>query len=129
VLVAYCEDALSRRTTKPGVLRHAVENAIGPLLPHGRAQVGEIARELGMSRRTLARRLASEGLTFSAVREKMRSDPADHYLGTTDLSISQVTWLLGYQETGAFANAFKRWTGRTPREMRFHQLPPEIRRR
>jgi AraC-like DNA-binding protein len=58
-----------------------------------------------------------EGLTFSGVLESLRSDLAERYL-MDDLSISQIAWLLGYQEVSAFTHAFKRWTGKTPREAR-----------
>jgi AraC-like DNA-binding protein len=118
LLTRYCEDALARRSKQGGNLRSSVENAIAPLLPHGKAHVGEIARKLGMSQRTLARHLAAEGLSFSKVLDELRADLARRHLGDADLSISEIAWLLGYQEVSAFTHAFKRWTGLTPREMR-----------
>lgn len=117
-LITYFEDALSRRATSRGSFRSSVENAIVPLLPHGKVRIGEIARRLGVSQRTFARRLSSEGLTFSDVLESLRSDLAARYLTDEDLSISQITWLLSYQEVSALTHAFRRWTGKTPREMR-----------
>jgi AraC-like DNA-binding protein len=95
-----------------------VENAIAPVLPHSKVRLDEIARKLGVSQRTLARRLALEGVTFSEVLERLRADLAARYLKERDLSISQIAWLLGYQEVSAFTHAFKRWTGRTPRAAR-----------
>lgn len=118
LLIAYCEDALSRRPNKRGSLRASVENAMVPLLPHGKASLEAIARRLGVSQRTLARRLAAERLTFSAVLDDLRRDLAEHYLADAYLSISQVAWLLGYQEVSSFTHAFKRWTGKTPRQVR-----------
>jgi AraC-like DNA-binding protein len=115
-LVSYFEEA--RRPISRGPFRSCVENGIVPLLPHGRARAGEIARRLGVSQRTLARRLSLEGLTFSDVLENLRSDLAERYLINDELSISQIAWLLGYQEVSAFTHAFKRWTGKTPREAR-----------
>jgi AraC-like DNA-binding protein len=91
-----------------------VENAIVPLLPHGHARIGTIAAELGVSRRTLARRLAAEGLTFRKVLDDLRFDLTKRYLREEDLPISEIAWLLGYRETSALNHAFKRWTGRTP---------------
>ncbi len=117
-LIAYFEEALSRRPTNRGSFRTSVENAIVPLLPHGKVRVSEIARRLGVSQRTFARRLSSEGLTFSDVLENLRSDLAERYLTEQDLSISQIAWLLGYQEVSALTHAFRRWTGKTPREVR-----------
>jgi AraC-like DNA-binding protein len=118
LLIGYCEEALNRRSTSTGHLRSTVENAIAPLLPHGKARASEVARKLGMSQRTLARHLAAERLTFAKVLDELRADLAQRHLRDANLSISQVAWLLGYQEVSAFTHAFKRWTGTTPREMR-----------
>jgi AraC-like DNA-binding protein len=90
LLVSYCEEALTRRTANLGSFRSLVENAIIPLLPHGEARGDEIARRLGVSRRTFARRLALEGATFSGVLESLRSYLAERYLADESLSISQV---------------------------------------
>jgi AraC-like DNA-binding protein len=118
LLTKYCEEALARRPSHFGVFRPVIENAIVPLLPHGGVQVDDIARRLSLTQRTLARRLSMEGTTFSGVLEDLRSDLARRYLTDKTLSISHIAWLLGYQEASAFAHAFKRWTGKTPREAR-----------
>jgi AraC-like DNA-binding protein len=117
LLVRYCEEARSHRFVIR-TFRIDVENAIAPLLPHGKARAPEIARRLGVSTRTLARRLAAEGLTFSTVLDRLRADLARRYLQDKDLPISKIAWLLGYAESSAFTHAYKRWTGRTPREVR-----------
>jgi len=121
LLIASCEEALSRRPTNRGSFRSQVENAVVPLLPHGKARAGEIARRLGFGQRTFARRLSLEGLTFSEVLESLRRELAWQYLADPGLPISQIAWILGYQEISAFAHAFKRWTGKTPREVRAQQ--------
>jgi AraC-like DNA-binding protein len=118
LLVAYCEETIAKRVGSRPSFRSNVENAVVPLLPHGKAVASEIARQLGVGQRTFARRLSSEGLTFSGLLENLRFDLANRYLAEKDLSISQIAWLLGYQEVGGFSHAFKRWTGKTPREMR-----------
>ena len=118
LLVGYYEDALSRRRVGRGSFRALVENAIVPLLPHAEVRIDEVARRLGLSQRTLARRLKEEGLTFSALLARLRHDLADRYLADGDSSISQIAWLLGYQEVSAFSKAYKRWTGKAPREAR-----------
>jgi len=118
LLIKYCEEALSRRPSTHGSFRASVENEIVPLLPHGRARTGEIARRLGVSRRTLTRCLAAEGVTFSVVLESLRGDLARRYLAEKQLSISKTAWLLGYREVSAFTHAFKRWAGQTPRQAR-----------
>jgi AraC-like DNA-binding protein len=80
--------------------------------------MSEVAHRLGASRRTLARRLASEGITFVDVLKDMRLDLAMQYLREPVLPISEIAWLLGYREVSAFSHAFKRWTGKTPRQVR-----------
>jgi AraC-like DNA-binding protein len=123
LLITYCEEALARRPTGRGPFRASVENAIVPLLPHGDANLATIAGQLGLSQRTLARRLATESLNFSDVLENLKVDLARRYLADNDLSISQVAWLLGYQEVSSLTHAFKRWTGRTPRQARLRMAP------
>jgi AraC-like DNA-binding protein len=118
LLTKYCEEALAHRKIYRSALGVSVENAIAVLLPHGKAQVSVIARKLGMSRRTLARRLAAEGLTFAGVLHALRHDLAKRHLADRDLSISNVAWLLGYSDVSAFSNAFRRRTGMSPGMMR-----------
>jgi AraC-like DNA-binding protein len=118
LLLQYFEEALAHRPAKSATLRSNVENAITPLLPHGKANAGEVARQLGMSHRTLARRLAAERLTFSEIQTELKTDLARRYLRDGNLPISQIAWLLGYREVSAFTHAFKRWTGTAPRQSR-----------
>lgn len=118
LLIGHCEEVISRRPTNQGSFRSSVENAIVSLLPHGTARASEIGRRLGVSQRTFARRLSLEGVTFSEVLESLRRDLAEGFLNDENLSISQIAWLLGYQEVSALTHAFKRWTGKTPREAR-----------
>jgi len=117
LLVRYAEDALAHSLAEEDI-RTRVEKAIAPLLPHGTAKACRIARELGMSHRTLARLLSAERLTFSTVLDQYRADLAKAYLTHRDLPISQIAWLLGYHEVSAFTHAVKRWTGVTPRQLR-----------
>jgi AraC-like DNA-binding protein len=117
LLISYCEEALLHRRKKRGSFQSVVENAIAPLLPHGKATAADVARRLGLSQRTFARRLSTEGLTFSELLENLRSDLARRYLLDGQMGVSEVAWLLGYREVGSFSHAFRRWTGKTPREV------------
>jgi AraC-like DNA-binding protein len=123
LLVKYCDEALARRHVKASPFRAKVENAIAPLLPHGRARVELVAARLGMSPRTLARRLASEDVSFAEILQQLRLALAYRYLADRDLPISQIAWLLGYGEIGTFTHAFRRWTGRTPTGARARKRP------
>jgi AraC-like DNA-binding protein len=118
LLVEYCEQAISAWATKQSSFALSVENSLALLLPHGKARANAIARKLGVSRRTFARRLASEGLTFAGLVQRLKCDLAKRYLEEKNVSISEIAWLLGYQDVSAFTHAFKRWTGTAPRAVR-----------
>jgi AraC-like DNA-binding protein len=118
LLLKYCEVALADRRDDMGQLRTRVENAISSTLPHGRVLVEDVARSLGMSKRTLARKLSDEGLNFTEILEQLRRDLAARYLDDRKLHVSKIAWLLGFHEVSAFTHAFKRWTGKTPRQLR-----------
>src|SRR5262249_47925385 len=118
LLLKYCEAALADRRDDMSRLRTRVENAISSLLPHGRALVEDVARSLGMSKRTLARRLSDEGLNFTEILQQLRCDLAVRYLDDRRLHVSKIAWLLGFNEVSAFTHAHKRWTGKAPSQMR-----------
>lgn len=79
--------------------------------------IEQMANELGMTSRTLQRRLKDDGTSFQDLRDEVRKELADHYLDG-DLSIAEISFLLGFSQPSAFFRAFKRWTGVTPREAR-----------
>jgi len=118
LLLKYCEAALKNRKQDKSQLRTRVENAISTLLPHGRALVKDVARDLGMSKRTLARRLSEDGLNFTEILQQLRHDLALRYLNDRQMHVSKIAWLLGFNDVSAFTHACKRWTGKTPSEMR-----------
>jgi AraC-like DNA-binding protein len=118
LLLKDCEAALADRKGDVSQLRTRVENAISLQLPHGKVHVEDIARSLGMSKRTLARKLSEEGLNFTEILQQLRRDLAVRYLNDRKLHVSKIAWLLGFNEVSAFTHAFKRWTGKAPREMR-----------
>lgn len=118
LLLRYCDEAIANRRKKSSPWQIRVENAIAPLLPHGQAHLGQTCQKLGISQRTLVRRLASERQTFSSILERLRYDLAKRYLREPGLPVSEIAWLLGYRSIAAFSHAFKRWTGMTPSEAR-----------
>lgn len=80
--------------------------------------VEAVARVLSMSSRTLKRRLAVEGTSYSELLEAERRARADHLLSHTALSVKEVAAALGYADTAAFSHAFQRWTGKSPSDLR-----------
>ena len=118
LLLKYCEAVLADRRGDKSQLRTRVENAISSGLPHGRVLGKDVARSLGMSERTLARKLSDEGLNFTEILQQLRRDLAVRYLDDHKLHISKIAWLLGFNEVSSFTHTFKRWTGKTPSQMR-----------
>ncbi len=119
-----CDEAAKKRNTAIGTLRAAVENEAQKLLPHGKAGKQKVARTLGLSERTLARKLAEEGTTYEQVVDQLRQSLALEYLKEAGLSLSQIAWLLGYEGSTSFNHAFRRWTGGSPSVARNEKLLP-----
>lgn len=80
----------------------------------GKASQPHLARLLGMSERTLQRRLEDEQRSFAAIVEAFRREEAERLLRRPSLSVAAVALALGYEEQSSFTRAFKRWTGATP---------------
>jgi AraC-like DNA-binding protein len=118
LLRQYADEALARRQGPRASIRKGVERIIPQLLPHDRASASEVARQLGMSARTLSRKLREQGVTYSEILEELRAALAQLYLSDRDQSVSEIAWLVGYREVSSFTHAFKRWTGLTPRQFR-----------
>ena len=120
VLLKSCETALADKKRDVNDLRTKVENAISSMLPHGTVLVEDVARSLGMSKRTLARRLSDEGLNFTEILQQLRRDLAIRYLEDRKLHVSKIAWLVGFREVSSFTHACKRWTGKSPSQIRTH---------
>jgi AraC-like DNA-binding protein len=97
---------------------HDVRELVMDRLTKGPVKIDVIARDLGMSPKTLERRLGERDRTFTALLDDIREGLARHYLGETDMRLDQVAYLLGYSEPAALVRAFKRWAGTTPMQYR-----------
>ncbi len=95
-----------------------VKQLITTLLNSGQPKIDTVAQELGMSSRTLMRRLAEDGVTYKGLLDEVRRKLALQYLKDRRISLKQVAYLLGYSEVSAFYHAFHRWTGSTPLQHR-----------
>ncbi len=117
IVRAHCEDLL-KRSRQAESFREEVELLVGSLLPTGTATAANVAATLGMSERTLSRRLADEGKNFRQVVEEQRRKSAFRYLDESAFRPAQIAYLLGYSEPSAFTHAFRRWTGQSPSDYR-----------
>jgi AraC-like DNA-binding protein len=76
--------------------------------------MADVSQALGIGGRSLQRRLASEGTSWGEILNQTRERLALHYFGSTDLSATEVGFLLGFQDPNSLYRAFHRWTGTTP---------------
>jgi AraC-like DNA-binding protein len=83
-----------------------------------RPSIRLVARRLGMSSRTLQRRLTEDGVTFQELVEEARRELARHYLGQGTLALNETAYLLGYKDGNSFFRAFHQWEGTSPGEWR-----------
>jgi AraC-like DNA-binding protein len=92
-----------------------VEKRILVRLPSGTPSLTDVAGDLGMSARTLRRRLADAGTRFNDVLDGLRQREAQHLLRNGRSSVGEVAWALGFSDASAFSRACQRWFGCSPR--------------
>jgi AraC-like DNA-binding protein len=120
---AYCaifqeqvERALARLPGERGVAAD-VRAAAKAALAGGECTLAGTARALGVSGRTLQRRLHEGGTSFGELVDALRREMAEEYLDRR-LRVAEIAWLLGYADPSAFHHAYKRWTGTSPEQAR-----------
>jgi AraC-like DNA-binding protein len=85
-------------------------------MPSGEVDQDGIARALNQSPSTLQRRLRREGTSYQSLLDSTRQELALRYLREGEHSLADVAFLLGFADQSNFTRAFRRWTGRTPRQ-------------
>lgn len=98
-----------------------VENLIKELLPSGIPGVDQIGQLMGLSRRTLTRRLAKNGLTFRDLIKKTQEEVSRDFLKNSTRSVAEIAFETGFSEQSSFSRAFKIWTNFSPIEYRKSQ--------
>ncbi|MCW1432327.1 AraC family transcriptional regulator [Novosphingobium sp. JCM 18896] len=123
-LASLLDNAASRSLDERMVGRFSirVRDLLIAQLPHDGPSKAKITKKLGMTERTLLRRLKSEGTTFADVLRQVREELAFQYL-RRGMCLSEVAYLLGFSDDGTFSRAFKDWTGRRPSTV-VVDLPP-----
>lgn len=115
----YFEPELSRRLAQLDVddsTSARVRSALTELMPGGACGIEDVAAKLGVSKRTLQRKLSEEDTTFQKQLNNTREVLAIHYIRNTDLTTNDIAYLLGYQELNSFLRAFTAWTGTSVNE-------------
>ncbi|MCM8558273.1 AraC family transcriptional regulator [Sphingomicrobium sediminis] len=106
--------SIEERQTLDGQVKTLVANALSEGVP----TVSSIASDMGMSARTLQRRLSDEGFSFQGLVDAARQGLAKQLLCETDYGLAEIAFLTGFSEQSAFTRAFKRWAGQTPGSFR-----------
>ncbi|MCV2369478.1 AraC family transcriptional regulator [Roseateles oligotrophus] len=101
----------------------AVRERIRTQLMHDSAQLPAVAAALGLSARTLQRRLAEVEASFTALVEAVRREQVQQYLRDPSLSLTEIAFLLGFSEQSNFNHAFRAWFGCTPAAWRLRPEP------
>lgn len=118
ILDRHAQELLSRRPRADGLINQ-VRQLLGETLNVGDdPRLETISQKLGISVRTLQRKLKEEGTSHQDLLDELRSDLSKRYLQEPKLAICEVAYLLGFSEPSAFHRAFRRWTGTTPKEFR-----------
>jgi len=102
------------RAEADGGIVAQVRASIVKNLAQDQVRLPSIAQELGITQRTLQRKLSEFHVSFQQVLDQTRRELALDYLQQKQLSIMEIAFLLGYQEQSSFNHAFKEWTGVNP---------------
>ena len=111
-------EALLHELEQSKSTRGKVESLLMPVLHTGDISMDAIAVKMALSRQTLFRRLKAEDVTFEKLLDDLRHRLALHYLSGRKASVNETAYLVGFSDPAAFSRAFKRWTGKSPSEMR-----------
>jgi len=95
-----------------------VKHSIQKQLNHGITRQDLVAEDLGLTSRTLQRKLSQEGVSYQRLLDEVRQQMAEDYLRNSDMAIPDIALRLGYSETTSFHRKFKTVTGKTPGEFR-----------
>ncbi len=104
-----------------GTAAEQVKRTVKRLIGGRRPELLDVARAIGVSTRTLQRRLAAEGVTYQQLVEQARRELAHRYLLHSSLELSETAYLLGYEDASSFFRAFSQWEGTPPGRWREQQ--------
>jgi AraC-like DNA-binding protein len=116
-ILGHLDQRVAERGLEPSLVE-SVRRIVCNELPGGVPKMEAVAKRVGMSKRTLQRRLGEHDTTFQRFVDHTRQDLADQLLRQTPQPLAAIAFLLGFSEQSAFQRAFKRWTGKTPTEVR-----------
>jgi AraC-like DNA-binding protein len=120
MMVALHEDIIKRQIAeldRSDIINRALV-VIMDQLPSGAVSENSVAQSLNMTKRTLHRKLVENGLSFRSLLTSVRKELVQRYIKEPAYSITEISFLMGYNDTSAFSRAFKRWHGLSPTQAR-----------
>jgi AraC-like DNA-binding protein len=126
---SFFEPALRKRLhdlDRQATMTERVRSALLEALPAGDLAMDTICRKLGVSSRTMQRRLRDESGSFQRTLDQVRESLAQHYLAHSAMTGAEISFLLGFEDPNSFVRAFQAWTGTTPQTARAARTPQNL---
>ena len=117
VLDRYAQDLVSKLPPQNEFVDR-VREVVHSTISSGEVGLRLVAKRMGISSRTIQRRLQQEGTSLHELLQQIRRELSFLYLRSPDVALSEVSYLLGFAEPSAFHHAFRKWTGKTPTQYR-----------
>ena len=114
---SYFEPELIKRLSELGSeasIAEKVKSSLIEMLPLGQSSMEEVADRLAVSKRTLHRKLNDEGENFKEILKNLREQLAKHYLLNSPMTLGEISFMLGFQDSNSFNRAYTNWTGVSP---------------
>ncbi|MFD2231941.1 AraC family transcriptional regulator [Alkalimarinus sediminis] len=116
-LTSHAESLLNARDSQRDLVWQ-LKSSLPEALRRQTYRIEEVAGQLNMSVRTLQRKLKESGCNYQQLLDDVRRQLAEFYLTEATVSMSEIAFLVGYQEQSSFNHAFKSWTGLSPTAFR-----------
>ncbi len=119
----FFEQGLSRKLSQldsDATTTQRVHSILLEMLPSGHSNIDEAAQRLALSKRSLQRKLHAEATSYYDILSTVRLELAQHYLTRSTISLGEIAYLIGFQDSNSFLRAFKNWTALTPMDYRQH---------
>jgi AraC-like DNA-binding protein len=114
VLCRHADSLLESTMTEHASLLARVSSSITRRMATDLPTLATTATAVRIPERTLQRRLAEEGVSHSALVDDVRRALAVKYLGSANVSVTEIAYMLHFADPTVFSRAFKRWTGLSP---------------
>lgn len=123
VLLRHAEELLAKQPRQAETWADRVRGLVYERFSREEIRLETLAKQLGVSARSLQRRLSDEGTSLAAIEDEVRQALARRYVADPTLGLAEVAYLLNFRDLSGLYRAFRRWTGKTPVEYRREHAP------